>query len=146
MQTLIDAANVKAVSIFSITIGSAGDVDEPPPAFTEHTTRPFPVAELIGETEPTVDPSLAVTSDMEKTKLTPQGDVETSTTETEDAAADSDRKGQLHNLTRRQSLSHVRFGPPSRLGRTSPFYIGVSARLPTRFHHSTSSAVTVSLS
>ncbi|ERF77028.1 hypothetical protein EPUS_07934 [Endocarpon pusillum Z07020] len=68
VQTLIDGANVQAVSISSITQSSTGVVDEPPPPFTEHA-------------EP---PSLTDELDLAKMKLTSEGQAQTDIPDTED--------------------------------------------------------------
>ncbi|KAF7508634.1 hypothetical protein GJ744_009026 [Endocarpon pusillum] len=68
VQTLIDGANVQAVSISSITQSSTGVVDEPPPPFTEHAEPPSPTDEL----------------DLAKMKLTSEGQAQMDIPGTED--------------------------------------------------------------
>jgi hypothetical protein len=84
VQTLIDGANVQAVSISSITQSSAGIVDKPPPPFTEHAEAPFSTEESIEKAGLTADPSLTAKPDLAKTGLTPEGQAQMDTANTED--------------------------------------------------------------
>jgi hypothetical protein len=84
VQTLIDGTNVQAVSISSITQSSAGFVDEPPPPFSEHAEPPSSTEEPIEKAGLTMDPSLTAKPDLAKTGLTPEGQAQTDTPNTED--------------------------------------------------------------
>ena len=84
MQTLIDGANVQAVPISSITHSSAGIVDEPSPPFTEHAEPPSSTEEPIEKAGLTVDPLLKAKPDLAKMRLTPEGQAQMDTPNTED--------------------------------------------------------------